>query len=72
MGERKIEEFEEWLIENEKSPNTINNYLYSVKQFFSEYNKVTKRNMIEFKKKKLEEFSPKTAANRCIGMNQYC
>ena len=28
--------------------------------------------MIDFKKKKLEEFSPKTAANRCIGMNQYC
>ncbi len=72
MGECKIEEFEEWLIENEKSPNTINNYLYAVNQFFSEFKEVTKRNMIDFKKKKLEEFSPKTAANRCIGMNQYC
>lgn len=72
MGECKIEEFEEWLIENEKSANTIDNYLYAVNQFFSEYNEVTKRNMIDFKKKKLEEFSPKTAANRCIGMNQYC
>lgn len=72
MGECKAKEFEEWLIENEKSANTINNYLYAVSQFFSEYDKVTKRNMIDFKKKKLENFSPKTAANRCIGMNQYC
>lgn len=72
MGECKIEDFEEWLIENEKSENTINNYLYAVKQFFLEYDEVTKRNMIDFKKKKLEEFSSKTAATRCIGMNQYC
>lgn len=72
MGECKIEEFEEWLIENEKSENTINNYLYAVKKFFSKHKEVTKRNMIDFKKNMLEEFSPKTAANRCIGMNQYC
>lgn len=72
MGECKVEEFEEWLIENEKSENTIDNYLYAVNQFFSEYDEITKKNMIDFKKKKLEETSPKTAANRCIGMNQYC
>lgn len=72
MGDNKIEEFKEWLIENEKSDNTIDNYMHAVNQFFSEYDEVTKRNMIDFKKKKLEEFKPKTAANRCIGMNQYC
>lgn len=51
MRECKIEEFEEWLIENEKSPNTINNYLYAVNQFLSEFKEVTKRNMIDFKKR---------------------
>lgn len=72
MGGCKIEEFKEWLIENEKSENTIKNYMYAVNQFFSEYDEVTKKNMIDFKKKKMERYSPKTAANRCIGMNQYC
>lgn len=70
--EEQLEAFREYLIDNEKSDNTIDNYMYAVNQFFAEYDEVTKRNMIEFKKKKLEEFSPKTAANRCIGMNQFC
>lgn len=71
MGSKE-DEFREWLIENERSENTISNYLYSVKQFFALYPEVTKKNMIAFKQKKLEECSPKTAANRCIAMNQYC
>lgn len=72
MEECKAEEFREWLIENERSENTINNYMESVKQFFALYPEVTKKNMIDFKQQKLEKYSPKTAANRCIGMNQYC
>lgn len=70
--EKQLEAFREYLIENEKSDNTIDNYMYAVKQYFSEYDEVTKKNMIDFKKSKLEKCSPKTAANRCIGMNQYC
>ena len=70
--ECKEEEFREWLIENERSENTVDNYMQSVKQFFELFPEVTKKNMIEYKQRKLDEHSPKTAANRCIGMNQYC
>lgn len=70
--ECKEEEFREWLIENERSENTIDSYMRSVKQFFELFPEVTKKNMIEYKKRKLNESSPKTANNRCIGMNQYC
>lgn len=70
--ECKAEEFREWLIENERSENTINSYMESVKQFFEMFPELTKKNMIEFKQRELSRYSPKTAANRCIGMNQYC
>lgn len=68
----KEKEFREWLIENERSQNTIDCYMASVNQFFSMFSEVSKRNMIEFKQRKLAENSPKTAENRCIAMNQYC
>lgn len=64
--------FREWLTENERSENTIYAYLEAVRQFFALYPEVTKANMIGFKQRKLAENSPKTAANRCIAMNQYC
>lgn len=72
MAECKAEEFKEWLTDNERSENTIDNYMRSVQQFFSTFPELSKNNMIEFKKMKLSEGSPKTAANRCIAMNQYC
>lgn len=72
MAGCKAEEFKEWLIENERSENTIDSYIHSVRQFFSLFPEVSKKNMIEFKQIKLSEGSPKTAANRCIAMNQYC
>lgn len=70
--ECKAEKFREWLIENERSENTINSYMESVKQFYDMFPELTKKNMIEFKQRELSRYSPKTAANRCIGMNQYC
>lgn len=72
MDSCKIEAFREYLIENEKSENTIDNYTDSLKKYFSMFPEITKRNMIEYKKRMLEKFSAKTDANRCIGMNQYC
>ena len=72
MEDCKVEEFREWLIESERSENTINNYIDSVKQFFEMFQEVSKKNMIEFKQRKLRENKPKTAAIRCIAMNQYC
>lgn len=69
---QELEAFREYLIENERSENTISSYTESVKQFFTMFPEVSKKNMIEFKQRKISEGSPKTAANRCIAMNQYC
>lgn len=68
----QINEFKEYLIENERSKNTIDGYMRSVKIFFDRYDDLNKSNMIDFKKWQLEEWSPKTAHNRVVAMNQYC
>lgn len=72
MAGKEIEAFREWLIENERSENTIDNYVTAVKMFFDRYGELTKANLIDFKQSLLLSNSPKTAANRCIAMNQYC
>lgn len=41
--ESKKEAFREWLIENERSENTINAYMYAVDQFFEMFTEVTKK-----------------------------
>lgn len=69
---KQVEEFREYLLENERSTNTIDNYLRSVKIFFDRYDEVNKSNMIDFKKWQLEKWTPKTAHNRVVAMNQYC
>ncbi len=65
-------EFTEYLLEGERSENTIDNYLRAVRQFYEHFNEVTKANMISYKKMCIENYAPKTAAARCIAMNQYC
>ena len=68
----QIEAFREYMIDNEKSENTINSYLCSIRIFLKEYGEVSKKNMIEFKNDQLSKWKPKTAHNRCTAMNQFC
>ena len=68
----QLEKFREWLLDNERAENTIDAYVRAATQFFEMFTELSKKNMIEFKKIKLKENSPKTAANRCIAMNQFC
>lgn len=70
--EEQLEKFREYLIEDEKSDNTIDNYVFAANMFLTEYEKVSKKNMIDFKKHMIEKYAPKTAANRCIAMNKFC
>lgn len=70
--EAQLESFREYLIEDEKSENTIDNYIYAVSLFLTMYGELNKKNMIDFKKYLINNFSPKTAANRCIAMNKFC
>lgn len=68
----QIEKFREYLMENEKSENTINTYMDTLKIFFSSFHEVNKKNMLEFKNVLLKKWKPKTVHNRITAMNQYC
>ena len=70
--EEQLESFRDYLIEDEKSNNTIDNYIFSANLFLSKYGELSKKNMIEYKKYVVSKYSPKTAANRCIAMNKFC
>lgn len=56
----------------ERSENTIDGYIRSVKIFYQKYNNISKENMLNFKKWQLEKWKPKTAHNRIVALNQYC
>ena len=72
METEKIKEFRAYLMDLERSKNTIDNYIRSVSIFFEKYHEVSKANMLDFKKWQLEKWTPKTAHARVVAMNQYC
>ncbi len=72
METGKIREFRLYLMDLERSENTVNNYIRTVDIFLKRYGEVDKPNMIDFKKWQLEKWKPKTAHARVVAMNQYC
>ncbi len=69
---QSIESFCLYLIENERSENTIDTYMETVKKFYAGYGELTKENLIKYKKEQMEKWKPKTASIRVTVMNQYC
>lgn len=72
METERIEEFRLYLMDLERSENTVNSYMGSVSIFFDKYGELSKQNMLNFKKWQLEKWKPKTAHNRIVAMNQFC
>lgn len=72
MEIERVKEFKLYLIDLERSENTIDSYIRSVEIFFGKYDEVSKENMLGFKKWQLEKWKPKTAHNRIVAMNQFC
>ena len=72
MGAEQIEAFRDYLIENEKSENTISSYTDTLKIFYGLYQEINKKTMLDFKRYELERWKPKTVHNRIVAMNQYC
>ena len=66
-----IEEFERHLRENNLSENTVSSYLVAVKQFVSEYDKLTQVNLKAYKTGLIERFKPATVNLRLRGINSY-
>lgn len=69
---QKIKEFESFLLDMEKSKETITSYTQSVKEFYKMFDELNKSNAIAFKKYQMEVNKTRTAALRCKGLNAYC
>lgn len=72
LEKKQPEEFRLYLLSDEKSKNTIESYMRSIKIFLDKYGEINKSNMLEFKKWQLDQWKPKTAHNRIVALNQYC
>lgn len=70
--ETEIELFRKYLMKLERSENTINAYIWSVRLFFRQYQEINRENMLDFKKRQLEQWKSKTAHNRVVALNQFC
>lgn len=68
----RLEKFKEYLLDMERAQGTVDTYMRSARIFFSEYGEISRENMMDFKRRLLEEKSPKTANLRVVAMNQYC
>ena len=67
-----LSDFKVFLMEKERSSETIESYLWTVNTYFKTYGEINKLSLLEFKNKLINENSPATAAQRCFAMNAYC
>ena len=65
------EKFERHLRETNLSENTVASYLFALKQYQAQYDKVTQRNLTAYKVWLIESYSPKTVNLRLRAMNCY-
>ena len=67
----KIDEFENKLMQSNLSKNTIDSYIYTVRNFYSVYEEVTKKNLLAYKGYLVENFKPKKVNIRILALNKY-
>lgn len=71
-AEEYIKNFEKKLILMQKSPNTINTYLFSLKQFFLLFGcNITQKKLLNYKHYLLENYKAKTASLRISAINEF-
>lgn len=66
-----IEEFERHLRDSNLSENTISSYLFAIRQFSSQYDKITKKNLRDYKVWLIENYKPTTVNLRLRAVNCY-
>lgn len=67
-----IKNFELWLVENELSDNTIESYKRSVLSYFENFDEVSKKNIIAWKRLLSRDHAPTTVNLRLCGILKYC
>lgn len=66
-----IENFEKYLKSTNLSENTMASYLFALKQFNQQYDKITKKNLRDYKVWLIESYKPKTVNLRLRAINCY-
>lgn len=66
-----IEEFERHLRGTNLSENTISSYLFAIRQYSSQYDGITKKNLRAYKVWLIENYKPKTVNPRLRAINCY-
>lgn len=64
-------DFETYLKEKNLSANTISSYVFAVKQYYSQYSSITRKNLKAYKAGLIEHYSPQTVNLRLRGINCY-
>lgn len=67
-----MENFKNWLWEQELAENTIDSYMRSIRLFFERYGEVTKANIIRWKAELLKINSPATVNLKMCAVRKYC
>ena len=64
-------DFETLMRQDNLAQNTIVAYLFAVKDFYSHYRLISKRNLLAYKSYLIDNFRPKTVNLRILGLNKY-
>jgi site-specific recombinase XerD len=71
-AEQYLKDFEKRLISKDKSPNTTNTYIFTMKQFFLLFgSKITQKKLKDYKDYLQENFKAKTASLRISAINEF-
>lgn len=71
-GKKYIEYFKNKLILEQKSPNTIHNYIFALKQFFLIFDsKINQQKLQKYKNYLIENFSIRTIRIRIVAINEF-
>lgn len=68
---KRKKEFEDSLRKSNLSDNTIESYLWTVDYYFTNYDSISKENLLAYKGFLIEYFKPKTVNLRIQAMNKY-
>lgn len=71
-GDSDLSGFQKYMIEEELSIHTRENYHYTMKIFFQRYEKMNKKNALDFKQYLMTFCKPKTVNARISGIEKYC
>ena len=66
-----ITKFKHFLVQQNLSENTINSYVFTVENFFVNYQEITKKNLLAYKGMLVEKYKAKTVNLRIQGINKY-